>query len=46
MEAMFLANVMIIEKWSMQFENYDINNDEEEENHLYLEDFYQTRNKQ
>ena len=45
MEAMFLANVMIIEKWSMQFENYDINNDEEEEN----EDFkrkYQTRNKQ
>ena len=45
MEAMFLANVMITEKWSMQFENYDINNDEEEEN----EDFkrkYQTRNKQ
>jgi len=32
MEAMFLSNVMIIEKWSEQFEDYDIKNDEEEDN--------------
>ena len=44
MEAMFLSNVMIIQKWSMQFEDYDINNDEEEDN----QDFrgqYLNRNK-
>ena len=35
MEAMFLTNVMIIDRWSQQFEGYDIKNDEEEENQTF-----------
>ena len=44
MEAMFLSNVMIIDKWSMQFENYDIKNDEEEDNQDFRRQ-YLNRNK-
>ena len=43
MEAMFLSNVMIIQKWSEQFEDYDIKNDEEEDNQ-YFRGQYLNRN--
>ena len=44
MEAMFLSNVMIIDKWSEQFEDYDIKNDEEEDNQDFRRQ-YLNRNK-
>ena len=44
MEAMFLSNVMIIDKWSEQFEGYDIKNDEEEDNQNFRRQ-YLNRNK-
>ena len=44
MEAMFLSNVMIIDKWSEQFEDYDIKNDEEEDNQNFRRQ-YLNRNK-
>jgi len=43
MEAMFLANVMIIDAWTKYLPSYDIRNDEEEDNELFREQ-YQNRN--
>ena len=37
LEAMFLANVMIIDAWTKYLPSYDINNDEEDENSKFRE---------
>ena len=39
MEAMFLANVMIIDAWTKYLPSYDIRNDEEEDNELFREQY-------
>ena len=44
MEAMFLANIMIIDAWTKYLPSYDVENDEEEDNQIFIKQYQKHRN--